>query len=100
LPGSADARTKASKRAAVPALRPVSFRRGEVCIGSILLKKDFEGGLRAILIQEKHTTENIDSRTLRINKSEAGRLRIRAIEDGLLSPAGDADFDSRQHTVQ
>ena len=38
--------------------------------------------------------------TLRISKSEAGRLRIRAIEDGLLSPAGDADFDSHQHTVQ
>jgi putative DNA primase/helicase len=38
--------------------------------------------------------------TLRISKSEAGRLRIRAIEDGLLSPAGDAHFDSQQHTVQ
>jgi hypothetical protein len=25
-------------------------------------EKDFEGGLRAILIKEKHTTENIDSR--------------------------------------
>ena len=32
--------------------------------------------------------------TLRISKSEAGRLRIRALEDGLLSPAGEADFDN------
>jgi putative DNA primase/helicase len=38
--------------------------------------------------------------TLRISKSEAGRLRIRAIEDGLLSPAGNTDFDNQQHTVQ
>jgi transposase len=38
--------------------------------------------------------------TLRISKSEAGRLRIRAIEDGVLSPAGEADFDNQQHTVQ
>jgi hypothetical protein len=38
--------------------------------------------------------------TLRISKSEAGRLRIRAIEDGLLSAASNADFDSQQHTVQ
>ena len=38
--------------------------------------------------------------TLRISKSEAGRLRIRAIEDGLLSPAGDGHFDDHQHTVQ
>ena len=38
--------------------------------------------------------------TLRISKSDAGRLRIRAIEDGLLSAASNADFDSQQHTVQ
>jgi putative DNA primase/helicase len=38
--------------------------------------------------------------TLRISKSEAGRLRIRAMEDGLLSSAGDTDFDNQQHTVQ
>ena len=38
--------------------------------------------------------------TLRISKSDAGRLRTRAIEDGLLSAASDADFDSQQHTVQ
>jgi putative DNA primase/helicase len=38
--------------------------------------------------------------TLHISKSEAGRLRIRALQDGLLSPAGDAHFDSHQHTVQ
>jgi hypothetical protein len=38
--------------------------------------------------------------TLRISKSEAGRLRSRAIEDGLLSAASNADFDSQQHTVQ
>jgi hypothetical protein len=37
--------------------------------------------------------------TLHISKSEAGRLRIRAIEDGLLSAASNADFDSQQHTV-
>ena len=35
---------------------------------------------------------------LRISKSEAGRLRIRAIEDGLLSVAGDAHFDADRHT--
>jgi hypothetical protein len=38
--------------------------------------------------------------TLHISKSEAGRLRIRAIEDGLLSAASNADFDSQQHAVQ
>jgi hypothetical protein len=38
--------------------------------------------------------------TLRISKSEAGRLRIRAMEDGLLPSAGDADFDNHQNTVQ
>jgi putative DNA primase/helicase len=38
--------------------------------------------------------------TLRISKSEAGRLRIRAVEDGILWPAGDGDFDNHQHTVQ
>jgi hypothetical protein len=38
--------------------------------------------------------------TLRISKSEAGRLRIRAIEDGLLSATGDAHFDADQHMVQ
>jgi putative DNA primase/helicase len=38
--------------------------------------------------------------TLRISKSEAGRLRIRALQDGLLSPAGDGDFDNQQHMVQ
>jgi hypothetical protein len=37
---------------------------------------------------------------LRISKSEAGSLRIRAWEDGLLSSAGNADFDNYQHTVQ
>ena len=37
---------------------------------------------------------------LKISKSEAGRLRIRAIKDGLLSPAGGAHFDDCQHTVQ
>jgi putative DNA primase/helicase len=37
---------------------------------------------------------------LKISKSEAGRLRIRAIEDGLLSVADDADFDKHQHMVQ
>src|SRR3984893_4863695 len=38
--------------------------------------------------------------TLRISKSEAGRLRIRTMEDGLLSPADGADFDNHQHVVQ
>ena len=38
--------------------------------------------------------------SLRISKSEAGRLRIRAIEDGLLSVAGDADYHNHQHAVQ
>jgi putative DNA primase/helicase len=38
--------------------------------------------------------------TLRISKSEAGRLRIRTMEDGLLSPADGADFDNHQHMVQ
>jgi hypothetical protein len=30
-------------------------------------------------------------------KSELGRLKSRAIEDGLLSVSGDADFDIQQH---
>jgi hypothetical protein len=38
--------------------------------------------------------------SLRISKSEAGRLRIRAIEDGLLSVAGDFDYHNHQHAVQ
>src|ERR1700738_5182174 len=46
-----------------PALNCASAHSlGNFRVGSILLKKDFEGGLRAILIQGKHTTENIDSR--------------------------------------
>jgi putative DNA primase/helicase len=38
--------------------------------------------------------------TLRISKSEAGRLRIRAIEDGLLSPADEAVLNGHRLTVQ
>jgi hypothetical protein len=37
-------------------------RRRQPTNPALLFKKDFERGLRAILIQEKHTTENIDSR--------------------------------------
>jgi hypothetical protein len=33
-----------------------------------------------------------------VSESEAGRLRIQAIEDGFLSVVGDADFDNQQHT--
>ena len=53
----------------------------------------------AELFAEGKTVREVAA-TLRISKSEAGRLRIRTIEDGLLSTAGEADFDSRQHTVQ
>jgi putative DNA primase/helicase len=38
--------------------------------------------------------------TLRISKSEAGRLRIRAIEDGLLLPTAEVDVDADRHMVQ
>jgi hypothetical protein len=37
---------------------------------------------------------------LRISKSEAGRLRIRAIEDGLLSADGVPDLGIHPLTVQ
>ena len=50
----------------------------------------------AELFSEGMTVREVAA-TLRISKSEAGRLRIRAIEDGLLSPAGDADFDAPAH---
>ena len=38
--------------------------------------------------------------TLRISKSEAGRLRIRATDDGLLSAATNGDLENHQATVQ
>jgi hypothetical protein len=44
----------------------VSGYTSKVSLGSMLSKKDFEGGLCAILIQEKYTTENIDSRNRRL----------------------------------
>ena len=56
--------------------------------------------LRAAELFSEGMTVREVAATMRISKSEAGRLRIRAIEDGLLSPAGDADFDEQEHTVQ
>src|SRR5439155_779546 len=53
----------------------------------------------AELFSEGMTVREVAA-TLRISKSEAGRLRIRAIEDGLVSTAADADFDKYEHTVQ
>jgi putative DNA primase/helicase len=53
----------------------------------------------AELFGEGMTVREVAS-TLRISKSEAGRLRIRAIEDGLLSTTGDAHFDADRHMVQ
>ena len=53
----------------------------------------------AELFGEGMTVREVAS-TLRISKSEAGRLRIRAIEDGLLSATGDAHFDADRHMVQ
>jgi putative DNA primase/helicase len=53
----------------------------------------------AELFGEGLTVREVAS-SLRISKSEAGRLRIRAIEDGLLSVASDADYHNHQHTVQ
>jgi hypothetical protein len=38
--------------------------------------------------------------TLRISKSEAGRLRIRASEDGLLSTDEEAELESPPATIQ
>jgi hypothetical protein len=38
--------------------------------------------------------------TLHISKSEAGRLRLRALEDGLLLPDEDARLCSAEMTVQ
>jgi hypothetical protein len=53
----------------------------------------------AELFEEGLTVREVAA-TLHISKSEAGRLRIRAIEDGLLSVAGDAHFDADRHMVQ
>ena len=44
----------------------MSAPRLDVGYWPMLSKKDFEGGLCAILIQEKYTTENIDSRNRRL----------------------------------
>jgi hypothetical protein len=41
---------------------PVLRRNRNDCSGSILLKKDFERGLRATLIQGERRTSNIDSK--------------------------------------
>jgi orotate phosphoribosyltransferase-like protein len=38
--------------------------------------------------------------TLRISKSEAGRLRLRAFADGILSPEDGPELSSQQITVQ
>ena len=38
--------------------------------------------------------------TLRISKSEAGRLRLRALADGILSPEDGSELKSQQITVQ
>jgi putative DNA primase/helicase len=53
----------------------------------------------AELFSEGMTVREVAA-TLRISKSEAGRLRIRAIEMGLLSPADEAVLDGHRLTVQ
>src|ERR1700738_746955 len=51
-----------SRRANYFATRRLLANTGGVRSGSMLLKKDFEGGLCAIMIREKPKTENMDSR--------------------------------------
>jgi putative DNA primase/helicase len=53
----------------------------------------------AELFSEGMTVREVAA-TLRISKSEAGRLRIRAIEDGLLLPTAEVDVDADRHMVQ
>ena len=57
--------------------------------------------MRAAELFSDNLTVREVAATLRISKSGAGRLRIRAIEDGLLSPAdGVPDLDGHRITVQ
>jgi hypothetical protein len=56
--------------------------------------------LRAAELFSEGMTVREVAAMLRISKSEAGRLRIRALEDALLPVAGDADFDNQQRMVQ
>jgi putative DNA primase/helicase len=53
----------------------------------------------AELFSEGMTVRGVAA-TLRISKSEAGRLRIRAIQDGLLSPGDEAVLDNHRLTIQ
>jgi hypothetical protein len=53
----------------------------------------------AQLFSEGMTVREVAA-TLRISKSEAGRLRIRASEDGLLSLETGLDADTQQIMVQ
>jgi hypothetical protein len=41
---------------------PVPLRASNVCCGSMLLKKDFEGATQATSIQDNRRTSNIDSK--------------------------------------
>jgi hypothetical protein len=53
----------------------------------------------AELFSEGMTVRQVAA-TLRISKSEAGRLRLRALEDGLLLADEDARLSTAQMTVQ
>ena len=53
----------------------------------------------AELFSEGMTVREVAA-TLRISKSEAGRLRIRALEDGLLPLDAGAEVETHPTTVQ
>jgi hypothetical protein len=53
---------KAQHRLLIEVKRLLLLRCGNFGFWPMLLKKDFEGGLWAVSIQEKHITENIDPR--------------------------------------
>jgi orotate phosphoribosyltransferase-like protein len=53
----------------------------------------------AELFSEGMTVREVAA-TLRISKSEAGRLRIRAFEDGLLSEEQAAEIETATTTIQ
>ena len=55
---------------------------------------------RAIELFAEGLTVREVATTLRISKSEAGRLRLRALADGILSPEDGPELNSQQITVQ
>jgi hypothetical protein len=58
-------------------------RKGDVSNGSMLSKKDFHGGLCAILIQETPKTDNIDSRNRRPREKSCTLIVDRRLFDSI-----------------